>query len=103
MDKITRAEYRILRACAHKPREYEPKQISHLLHNRYLRPRDIENVLGVMQQTSNYYEITHDGRLAYEHYHEHIFEYRMVSFRAWLALALSAISIVVTVIHYFMG
>ena len=101
MDQITKEEYLILRKCNRKSKKLDFEKISNLVRIQYLKPRDSEIRLGVSQQTSNYYEITHSGKIAYEHYHDHVFERRMVSFRAWLALALSAISIVVTVIHLF--
>ena len=101
MDKITKSEYRMLRACTRKPCKFGEDEALSLLHNNYIRPQFTENINGVVVSTSYYYEITHDGQVAYEHYHDYVFERRMVSFRAWLALGLSAISILLTILNMF--
>ena len=98
MDKITKAEYRILRACARKSCKFEYNQVSALLGNKYIMPDYEKNKLNP-SETEIYYGITHDGQVAYEHYHDLMYEQRMVSFRTWLALALSVISIVVAIVN----
>ena len=98
MDKITKSEYRMLRACARNLCIFEDCQAYNLLINGYIKLHFTGNKPSA---SSNYYEITHSGQVAYEHYHDHLYERRMVSFRAWLALGLSAVSILLTILNMF--
>ena len=100
MDKITKSEYRILRACARKPCDLSDVEADNLYNIHYI---DIDFSRSGSKPEHKCYYITHAGRLAYEHYHNYVFEQRMVSLRAWIALGLSGVSIIISIISLLNG
>lgn len=94
MDKLTKAEYRILHSCARKSCKIDEYEANILLGYNYIRP---DYKMNELDSANKYYAISHDGQVAYEHYHNYVYERRATSFRAWLALGVSFVSIALTI------
>ena len=98
---ITRDEFKTLKRLYKKgPAHIEEAAANSLLDKGLIRYEEEPAVNAVLRPDEKYV-ITNDGKLAYEQYYEHHEQIRRVSFRSWVAIALSAIAIILSIIKTF--
>ena len=95
---ITREESQILKMLYKKGSAHIDEAAANSLLDKGLVKYENEPAINSVLRPDEKYVITNDGKLAYEHYYEHREEIRKVSFRSWVAIALSAAAIILSIV-----
>lgn len=97
--EISKAEYKILRKMSQNKKMVINNEITDTLLSKGLVTSEI---LGMNEdcvtEYSNKLELTNDGVIAYENYHDKIVSVRRANIQSWIAIAISIGSLAVSVI-----
>lgn len=98
---ITREESKLLKKLYRKGSFHIEETAANSLLDKGLIRYDEDPAVNAVLRPDEKYAITNDGKLAYEQYYEYHEQIRRVSFRSWVAIALSAIAIILSIIKTF--
>ena len=100
--QLSKNEYKILKKLYknNSPLEDSPER-ERLLNNDFIY-RKMTGMNEVQTTYSKTWQITVDGRAAYEKYRQDTHGIRMTSLRSWIAIIISAVALAVSIIDKFL-
>lgn len=98
---ITREESKLLKKLYKKGSFHIEEAAANSLLDKGLIRYDEDPAVNAVLRPDEKYTITNDGKLAYEQYHEQHEQVRKTSIRSWIAIALSAVSLILSLLKAF--